>query len=526
MDELSSISPDTWLNIPPPLKDAVRLLLKHVLSLHSRFTFTYAEMSQTHAKVKDLQSRTREDHSLLESMNARHREEVVKLEEANAACVKLTKEMVDLMESSERRKGLELSDLKARLKDAESFTKETQKSLWNGMKKFEADLTAKFAHFRLEAKGEIRSDLQRDLNPLRESLVDFQLHTDCAVEGLNSSFLLWTKQCESLQESRKRTTEEEFEAVQRAIEAVKGRIETQIATVRQEIRTEMVTFTEEMQNKARKESLLMAGKGNLSFGEVEKVKKDLETAVNALKQDFTAFQLAISKTETQPLTPLWTEIHSIHHKLQAELETKSSFLAGYMQESCTALEERILEQVDQRIETQLRDIRAKLAVSTIQWLPLNLADVAGMAPTEARLYTLEARQRTEENKNIKRHQSLQEQLQGLKDLLADLQRKREKQLKDLSLELPQATGLSKGLVGKHTPAEDLKPRSLSPLTRQPFSSAYVKKAGKRPTDRLEATITAGQKNVFSSPVTPPAAPLSRLSDHETVKFEKLIERNW
>lgn len=355
VDDLSSISPEVWLNIPPPLKDTLRLLLKHVLSLHSRVTFTYAELSQTHAKVKDLQFRTRDDHSVLEAMNARHREEVVKLEEANAACAKLTKEMMDLMESTERSKGLELAELKTRLRDTESFTKEIQKSLVYGMKKFEADLTAKFAHFRSEAKGEIRLDLQRDLHPLRETLADYQLQTSSAVETLNSTFQQWTKQCESLQESRRRTFEGEMQAVKREIETVKGQMETQIATVQQEIHTRMNAILEEMQTKAKKKR----GKGSLSLEGVEKVRKDLETALNALRQDFTANP----KSDPQSLTPLWTEIHSLRLNFHSELESKSSFLAGYIQESCTVLEERLLGQVDQRLDTQLRDIRAKLAVS-------------------------------------------------------------------------------------------------------------------------------------------------------------------
>jgi hypothetical protein len=150
-----------------------------------------------------------------------------------------------------------------------------------------------------------------------------------------------------------------------------------------------------------------------------------------------------------------------------------------------------------------------------------------MAPTEARLYTLEARQRTEENKNIKRHQTLQENLETLKEQLTDIQRKREKPIPDIYLdsEPPKSSGLSKGLIGKRAQADDFRPRSLSPLTRQPLSSAHVKHAIKRQTDRLDITLSHVQKNAFSSPVTPPAAALSRLSDHEAVRFEKLIEKH-
>lgn len=358
LDDLSSISPDSWQNIPPPLKDAVRFLIKHVVSLHSRVTFTYAELAQTHAKVKDLQFRTREDRSLLETMNGQHREEVVKLEEANAACAKLTKEMVDLIESNERRKGSELADLKAQLKDTESLTKEVQRSLWHGIKKFEADLTAKFAHFRSEAKGEIRSDLQRDLRPMRDALSDYQHQTSKAMEQLSSSFQQWTKQNEALEQDRKRTAERELQDVIREIEVVNERFESQIATVRRE----MVTIKEEIHNKARKENLFMNGKADLSSA-VDKVKRDLETTINALKQDFTAFQQA-PKAEPQSLTPLWTEIRSLRTIFEDEIQSKTAFLTNTLEMTCSTLEERVMVQVDRRIDSQLRDIRVKLAVRT------------------------------------------------------------------------------------------------------------------------------------------------------------------
>ena len=358
IDDLSSIYPDTWQNIPPPLKDAIRLLIKHVISLHSRVTFTYGELSQTHAKVKDLQFRTREDHSLLETMNGQHREEVVKLEEANAACAKLTKEMVDLIESNERRKHSELAELKVQLNDTESLAKEVQRSLWHGIRKFEADLTAKFAHFRSEAKGEIRSDLQRDLRPMRDALSEYQYQTSKTVEQLSCSFQQWTKQNEALEQDRKRTAERELQDVMREIAVANQQFDTQIATVRRE----MTTLKEEIQNKARKESLFINGKADL-ISAVEKVKKDLETAINGLKQDFKAFQ-QIPKVENQSLTPLWTEIRSLRTSFQDEIQSKTAFLTNAIETSCSTLEEQVMVQVDRRIESQLRDIRVKLAVRT------------------------------------------------------------------------------------------------------------------------------------------------------------------
>jgi hypothetical protein len=295
-------------------------------------------------------------------MNGQHREEVVKLEEANAACAKLTKEMVDLIESNERRKDSELADLKAQLKDTESLTKEVQRSLWHGIKKFEADLTAKFAHFRSEAKGEIRSDLQRDLRPMRDALSDYQHQTSKAMEQLSSSFQQWTEQNEALEQDRKRTAERELQDVIREIEVVNERFESQIATVRREIRTEMVTIKEEIHNKARKENLFMNGKVDLSSA-VDKVKKDLETTINALKQDFTAFQQA-PKADPQSLALLWTEIRSLRTIFQDEIQSKTAFLTNAIEMTCSTLEERVLVQVDRRIDSQLRDIRLKLAVRT------------------------------------------------------------------------------------------------------------------------------------------------------------------
>ena len=48
---------------------------------------------------------------------------------------------------------------------------------------------------------------------------------------------------------------------------------------------------------------------------------------------------------------------------------------------------------------------------------MNFQDLVGMSPTEARLYTLEARQRTEENRAISLYQGLKEDIDLLKERL-------------------------------------------------------------------------------------------------------------
>ena len=152
---------------------------------------------------------------------------------------------------------------------------------------------------------------------------------------------------------------------------------------------------------------------------------------------------------------------------------------------------------------------------------MNLADVAGMAPTEARLFTLEARQRTEENNNIKRCQTLQEEIETLKEQIGECIRRKEKVTKEIVLPVEiGVSGLGKGLIGRKP--EDVKPRSVSPLTRQPFSSSYVRGPLRRQTDRVEVW-GVGQRSPLSSPLTPPLT-MSRLTDHETVKFERLIDK--
>lgn len=127
---------------------------------------------------------------------------------------------------------------------------------------------------------------------------------------------------------------------------------------------------------------------------------------------------------------------------------------------------------------------------------MNFQDLVGFSPTEARLYTLEARQRTDENRTISLYQSLKEEIDHLRD------RPRQAEAS------PCKPSSSHRLF--HSPE-----RTITPALTSSRNSVLLKRFA----SEFHSEPVARQAN--RPAVTPPAA-ISRIFAQETVHFERLL----
>lgn len=369
-DELAGISPESWLNIPTPLTDAMRILVKQVTNLQSRLTFIYAELTQTHSKVKELQTHSRDQGQLLHSLHTEHRDTTSKLQDSNSTCIKLTKEMLELMDINKQHTATALTNLQTQLQDAESFTKEVQKSVFTTFKRFESEQAAKLTQFRREAKGEIRSELMKEWKSLKEKVSDNELKANCDIEEVKKqleTFNKWKFEFDLTQEQRRRTENRNFENLQNEMEELKSHLEREIEGINRQFGTKIEEMERNLASKMEKMQKEAAPQVNFSQCGAEKVKNELEIVLNALKKDFLSLQTAqINHIKSQPqlLTPLWNEIYTAKEHLLEEIEAKAAILRKNIKQSSETLENRMVEVMNSSIESQLREIRAKLMVKS------------------------------------------------------------------------------------------------------------------------------------------------------------------
>jgi chromosome segregation ATPase len=130
----------------------------------------------------------------------------------------------------------------------------------------------------------------------------------------------------------------------------------------------------------------------------KKPPESLEIPLNPeLNSDINA--LSDRKFLQTPQTPSdSTEIHTKLSKLEKyvtrHLEILEKKLNSELSNTIYPLEKKLQEKI-QSNDSDVSEIKEKLS-----WLPMNISQLKGKAPTEARLYTLEARLRSEENSRI------------------------------------------------------------------------------------------------------------------------------
>jgi hypothetical protein len=103
-----------------------------------------------------------------------------------------------------------------------------------------------------------------------------------------------------------------------------------------------------------------------------------------------------------------TEIIKAKKELEASLINTKKDLLSYFNDHLQILEGK-WNKSKISLEEATCEIKDKLA-----WLPINLNELKGMAPSDARLFTVEARLRAEENSRIQAISSIEKSLQTIR----------------------------------------------------------------------------------------------------------------
>lgn len=102
------------------------------------------------------------------------------------------------------------------------------------------------------------------------------------------------------------------------------------------------------------------------------------------------------------------ELKSYKFKTELELKFLKSELLKTIKDQISPLEEKIVKSQLQ-LESTTLELKDKLS-----WLPININDLNGMTPSDARLFTIEARLRAEENSRIQALCSIEKSLDSIK----------------------------------------------------------------------------------------------------------------
>ena len=116
----------------------------------------------------------------------------------------------------------------------------------------------------------------------------------------------------------------------------------------------------------------------------------------------------ITQTEPNSAILIESELAKVKIKLESSLIAAKNELLKQFEENIQKLE-RNWARSKVTLEEATCEIKDKLA-----WLPSNLTDLKGMGPSDARLFTIEARLRAEENSRIQAMSTIEKSIEGIR----------------------------------------------------------------------------------------------------------------
>lgn len=350
-NDLLSIQPDTWYNIPFPLTQAITLLAQHLFS-HS------VQLSQLLAQQE----------AMGESMNTGLGQLSAELRKCEGRVQEQKVEMNEMLRISreEAQNKLEL-ERKERLRDAKEADRRSTEastrltSLINHYSAAIGDLkSAQNSH-----KAAIRTEVESLLEP------NLKLITD----SIEEQSLIWQKSLKTLTNRVESMEEHQRTGVMVRLEAVEKTAETALAAAREHKEKE-VGLQEHSEVQVQAAISPLKEDISLLCTEIKRVNEEQAAAIAAVYAKMDSFHLNSSQKQEELLGLIDVRIQSASNTLSAASESAHKWLAESIKSVETALKEDFRAQLgaldcdltgrmEQYVAWELKEIREKLAVRTI-----------------------------------------------------------------------------------------------------------------------------------------------------------------
>ena len=405
--ELEAVNTDLWQNIPLPVKTSIAVMCRHVLALtsaHMHLETAVQSSSETlSARLKKSAKALNSQVDLLLASQKRQSDyQEILSKRLEAVSAKLREDVSGSIEAERKDRENSRKDTEERLGTATGKLNGLQTMLIATERELKAEIGSLKAITRYEIeelviKPEVKTvtesveevnlalkKIDKRLGAKIEALEDFQQrNVQTKLEMCEKSLETALTALNKLPSSSDFSAEKLSETIQIALRP----LQTGITTLETQLNTE--------KSQTQQEIIKLKGSFDASLATIEA--KVASNAVN-LQGNLTSAQTNLLSHLSQAKTDL---LYLIEDKEKTLLSDQLASLAG--------LEQRIAKGMEDFVASQVSEVRAKLA-----WLPLNLTDLRGMSPTEARLYTIEARLRNEENRRIQSIEKVQDTIAAIK----------------------------------------------------------------------------------------------------------------
>ena len=346
-NDILSIQPDTWYNIPVPLKQAITLLAQHLSShseqLHQLFTqqeTTNTGLTQLSADLTKCKDSVQEQREEMEGKLRISREEGQnKLE----------------LERKERLREAKEADRRS----TEASTRLT--SLINHYSAAISDLKSTQNSHKAAVRTEVEALLEPNLKII--------------TENIEERSIIWQKSLQTLTNRVESVEELQRTSVMVRLEAVEKTAETAL-TAAKEHKAKETRLQEH--SEAQVQATISPLKEDISLlcTEIKRVNEELAAAIAVVSAKMDSFHLNSSQKQEELLGLIDVRIQSASNTLSAASESAHKWLAESIKWVETGLKEELRAQLgaldcdltgrmEQYVAWELKEVREKLAVRTI-----------------------------------------------------------------------------------------------------------------------------------------------------------------
>ncbi|CAG9325182.1 unnamed protein product [Blepharisma stoltei] len=426
LERLTQIDPQEWTNIPIPIKSALSMIIKLL-----------ADHQQSILSIKSTLG------TVIVKANKRKTNFLKAIEATNEQLSKKEEEILLSISRGEQENKQNIDKINEEIRNDRESNKKVNDQLFQYMKAESKDLNQKIE--ALPTKFEVHSKIQeiKDNMPAQiKGDIEKQFEPEILgmykrIDETNTYIRDKAKSLENLINKEKAANSEIFGVINKRIDEEKQKYEEGLKEAREETQKgiemmeTLLEYTQtsfgnkfQIKNTYHIDLQKKIDELNALFSKHQAELEDLKVAVSEIEPPAPKEEIQISSLnlgeidilkiikENQPPPPppglsmdeVRKEIEEISKIINAELKNtlkeQELKFSKDLNDSIQNLETWLKSEAS-NTGVYIKELRDKLA-----WLPMNLSQLEGMSATEARLFTLEARLRSEENSKLQIYNAL------------------------------------------------------------------------------------------------------------------------
>ena len=319
------------------------------------------EMEQTQQRVRRVVKELGEEKGGLDDVRARLREEIARLEVETAGSVRLSKEILHVLEENDKVRETELEEIRNGMARGAAANSELAATFTTDIGNCRQDLLYAITAQKNNLEASFSSQFSTHIEAIKCLLTAAETAIQSTINHLNEQFAQWTDTHNQEHRSQSAAFEGNWKEIRKEMEDFRGHLEGQIRKVGDDVKAS----TEEMKEKVRKSEETLKENIGKRLKEVEEIL--LKAKETEKRRSLEHAQIRAQTTQIQLhfeslLSAHKTEYSASNLKLEALIASKEQQIQQFILCESANLADKLTHECEKRLEDGVSGLRSKLAV--------------------------------------------------------------------------------------------------------------------------------------------------------------------